>query len=346
METTPGEEKKEESLVFVAQINNEYSSAKAVGAIEQGTSIGYFTGEPAERPDRYTLCIGENLHILNKGDLVYMNHSCRPNVAFRWTSCIDDLASDVHTNGALTELFPEVVTIRNISQGEDITFNYNTTEWVLTSPFDCNCKSESCVGRVLGYESLNPQQRDEIAEITAPHIRRMFVKTFENDAPLVEVVQLNREFSSARAAVNICKGEVLGCFSGIRLETPDKYTLCIGDNLHILNQGKLVFMNHSCTPNVAFQWPSCCYEPDSEAPLESRFPSVVALRDIAEGEDIAFNYNTTEWQLSSPFSCNCLSNNCLGKVLGYKFLNPQERQQIDGLAAPHIERQVGKEAMQ
>jgi D-alanine-D-alanine ligase-like ATP-grasp enzyme len=47
--------------------------------------------------------------------------------------------------------------------------------------------------------------------------------------------------------------------------------------------------------------------------------------------------------LESPFYCLCGSSHCIGTVLGYKYLNTDQRQRICGLIAPHIERKVGIE---
>jgi SET domain-containing protein len=71
------------------------------------------------------------------------------------------------------------------------------------------------------------------------------------------------------------------------------------------------FLNHSCEPNTMF---------DSE-----NF-QIFAIRDIMAGEEITYNYCTTEFDLlakNEHFSCRCGSKNCIGTISGFKHL-PQE----------------------
>jgi dihydroorotase-like cyclic amidohydrolase len=42
----------------------------------------------------------------------------------------------------------KIVAQRIIEAGEDITFNYLTSERQITTPFDCQCSDENCVGRI------------------------------------------------------------------------------------------------------------------------------------------------------------------------------------------------------
>lgn len=63
-------------------------------------------------------------------------------------------------------------------------------------------------------------------------------------------------------------------------------------------------MNHSCSPNVAFDV--------SSAPGWR----VRALKDLAEGEILTFAYFSTEWNMDQPFTCACKAPNCLGVIRG------------------------------
>ena len=62
------------------------------------------------------------------------------------------------------------------------------------------------------------------------------------------------------------------------------------------------FLNHSCNPNCYIEWQNL---------------NLVALRDIQIGEEISFNYNTSEYDLinmvqNCSFKCRCNSKNCIG----------------------------------
>lgn len=83
---------------------------------------------------------------------------------------------------------------------------------------------------------------------------------------------------------------------------PNYLTVQIGENRHIhLNPEYLKNINHSCDPNVFF---------DTSA------MEVVALQDIAAGEELRFFYPSTEWKMDQPFSCHCGSEKCLGDIRG------------------------------
>lgn len=74
---------------------------------------------------------------------------------------------------------------------------------------------------------------------------------------------------------------------------------------HIELNSDLLYVNHSCAPNVAFKVPSN----ESEWRVE-------ALEDLAEGTIMTFAYFTTEWDMQQPFECLCGSKDCLGVITG------------------------------
>jgi hypothetical protein len=52
-----------------------------------------------------------------------------------------------------------------------VTFDYNTTESSMASPFDCHCGSALCVGLVRGADHLTPPQRARLASYLADYLR-------------------------------------------------------------------------------------------------------------------------------------------------------------------------------
>jgi len=65
-------------------------------------------------------------------------------------------------------------------------------------------------------------------------------------------------------------------------------------------------MNHSCQPNVRIDVDSL---------------RIVAARDVAAGAELTFFYPSTEWELAQPFICVCGTDECLGPIMGAKFLS-------------------------
>jgi len=86
---------------------------------------------------------------------------------------------------------------------------------------------------------------------------------------------------------------------------------------HFELNSELVYINHSCEPNVALElpggWPGL-----AEGKWRLR-----SLCDIKKGDALAFAYFSTEWDMAQPFQCQCGSETCVGMIRGAKYM-PQE----------------------
>ncbi len=85
-----------------------------------------------------TIQIDVGRHLKNEF-LAYADHSCEPNTLFD----IDTLA---------------LKAIREIEAGDLVRFFYPGSEVELAQPFDCNCRTDSCLGLVKGGFYLTPEQ--------------------------------------------------------------------------------------------------------------------------------------------------------------------------------------------
>lgn len=139
------------------------------------------------------------------------------------------------------------------------------------------------------------------------------------------------------ATHSIASGERLFTIEGELTTRPSRYSLQIGENLHIdLGNGHGTeeileryfwrFMNHSCDPNALI-----------------REREVVAWRDIKPWEAVTIDYNTTEWEMAEPFACHCGSLGCLGKIQGFKYLTPTQRERLR-MVAPYLSRHASEES--
>jgi 5-methylcytosine-specific restriction endonuclease McrA len=89
------------------------------------------------RPSQMTVQISEDVHIeLLPECLECANHSCEPNTFFDTTNM-------------------ELVTVKPIRKGEEITFFYPSAEWDMDHPFQCHCGGEHCIGLVKGAKYLD-----------------------------------------------------------------------------------------------------------------------------------------------------------------------------------------------
>ncbi|MFM8177949.1 MAG: SET domain-containing protein-lysine N-methyltransferase [Candidatus Kapaibacterium sp.] len=87
-------------------------------------------------PTYLTVQVDDGAHVeLWPPQLQYTNHSCRPN-------CFFD-----------TQSF-ELVALRDIEAGDELTFFYPSTEWHMQQSFACVCGAEECVGSVSGADSM------------------------------------------------------------------------------------------------------------------------------------------------------------------------------------------------
>lgn len=84
-----------------------------------------------------TVQTGVDQHItLQPEFLQYINHSCDPNVFFDTTSM-------------------ELVCLKPLKPGDELTFFYPSTEWDMSQPFVCNCGSKQCLQLINGASHLD-----------------------------------------------------------------------------------------------------------------------------------------------------------------------------------------------
>lgn len=144
------------------------------------------------------------------------------------------------------------------------------------------------------------------------------------------VARINGEYCVlTREAIPV--GQAIFAIRGKLTDTPTKYSVQVGLDTHIeLNDMDFEdmidtcpwrFTNHSCDPNATI--------------VDRR---MVAIRDIAEWEQVTFNYNTTELSMAEPFQCHCGSVHCLRTIAGFRHLDAAERERLRPWLAPYLEK--------
>lgn len=66
------------------------------------------------------------------------------------------------------------------------------------------------------------------------------------------------------------------------------------------------FINHSCEANAYIDFESL---------------TLRAVRDIRRGEEITYNYFTTDWDKEDVFDCLCGTSGCFKKISGFRSLD-------------------------
>ncbi|HLG39474.1 MAG TPA: SET domain-containing protein-lysine N-methyltransferase [Chitinophagaceae bacterium] len=126
------------AVVWQNLVNNQKSSF-AQQAYMPGDIITPFSGkEVFSKPTYLTLQVDVDRHIMMHPEhLQYINHSCDPNVFFDTYSM-------------------QVIALRRIEEGDELSFFYPSTEWDMAQPFKCFCGSHRCLGEIKGAAHINP----------------------------------------------------------------------------------------------------------------------------------------------------------------------------------------------
>lgn len=88
------------------------------------------------------------------------------------------------------------------------------------------------------------------------------------------------------------------------------------------------YINHSCDPNTRIDFTGMNF---------------IASRDIKKGEEITYNYLTTEYDLVKDglnFNCRCGSKNCLKIIKGFKFLKKFQKLKLKFLLSPFLKKKL------
>ena len=120
----------------------------------------------------------------------------------------------------------------------------------------------------------------------------------------------------------IAEGEHLFSLIGRETLTPTRYSVQLGPALHldqecarditdVVHRYFWRYMDHHCDPTTVI-----------------REREVIALRAIAQGDGVTFDYNVTEYDMAEPFRCHCGSARCVGLVRGARHLTPAQRAHV------------------
>ncbi|MBI4675257.1 MAG: SET domain-containing protein-lysine N-methyltransferase [Chloroflexi bacterium] len=86
------------------------------------------------------------------------------------------------------------------------------------------------------------------------------------------------------------------------------------------------YFNHSCDPNAGLQGQIV----------------LVAMRDIAPGEEICFDYAMTDGSDYDEFECHCGAPNCRKFVRGSDWRNPELWEKYRGYFMPYLQKRIDR----
>ena len=138
-------------------------------------------------------------------------------------------------------------------------------------------------------------------------------------------------FNGLFAARPFTEGEAILALEGELASRPSTFSVQLAANAHLevppgadpLEDARFHwrFLNHSCDPN-------------SYVRAEDR--TLRALRPVSRGEELTFNYLTTESRLATPFECRCGSAGCFGQIRGFSFLTREQQLALEPARAAHL----------
>ncbi len=113
---------------------------------------------------------------------------------------------------------------------------------------------------------------------------------------------------------------------------PDEksHTIQVDEGLYLaplsLDEEPADYINHSCNPNAGIRGQI----------------SLVAMRPIAAGEEITFDYAMTDSTPYDEFPCACGAPTCRGQVRGDDWQRPELWQRYKGYFSAYLERRISK----
>jgi len=129
---------------------------------------------------------------------------------------------------------------------------------------------------------------------------------------------------------NIRKGELLIDIEAMVVKKRVDYALQIGKSAYLLANYIDNFINHSCSPNVFVK----LYENNKNR------VSYIAFKNIRKGQELFWNYNTTEWDFGKGFICHCGSKNCIRRVRGMRYLTKLQQKKLAPISTPFIRKKL------
>lgn len=116
------------------------SAAISLVSLEPGALLAKITeATPTGSATWTSFQTGRDSHMEFNSDIVYINHSCDPNLE------VDTSLMEVR-----------VAKDRHIKAGDELTWFYPSAEWEMAQSFPCECGTNRCLGAVRGSKYIEP----------------------------------------------------------------------------------------------------------------------------------------------------------------------------------------------
>ena len=99
----------------------------------------------------------------------------------------------------------------------------------------------------------------------------------------------------------------------------DTYGFQFGADRFVMTKADCRYANHSCDPNTWWQG-----------------SVMIARRDIQPGEEVTYDYSSSDIDVEWDMECHCGSSNCRGVVLNTDYLSLDWQRQYGEHLPPHV----------
>ena len=269
------------------------------------------------------------------------NHSCDPNAGLRGQIAL--------------------VAMRDIMTGEEVCLDFAMYARAPHEGLACTCEAMNCRGRITRHDWQNPELRKRYSGYFSPFVQHwinlLAAGQDPGEQPGLAKLEPDKDLplsthylspklaagTTARLSQNgvfavekVNPGEVLTVWGGVvvshqRLLKMGKYqqmlAVQIEEELHLAPFGPpepADYFNHSCNPNAGLNGQNC----------------LVALRSIFPGDEVCFDYATSDSTPYDEFECGCGEPECRGRITARDWQCPELIQRYQGYFSPYLEIQI------
>ncbi len=142
--------------VTVQRLGGKGRGVVALRAFALGDRV--LRAEPAEvsaERTTHTIQWDWHVHFVPAEPATYLNHCCDPNLNVRSSA----------------EGGYDFLARRAIAAGDEVTFDYGTTEYEIVTEGPCLCGAAACTGRMLGFKDWSPERKARYGVFVADYLK-------------------------------------------------------------------------------------------------------------------------------------------------------------------------------
>ena len=165
--------------VRVEQDENGHRRLVTTEPIASGDEIFSLDGVVRTSPTRHSIQVGPDEHLDDMGPVDATNHQCDPSAFIDFSD-------------------PRRIVLRalrSLSVGAEVSIHYCATEYDMSSPFDCYCGADACLGRIRGYRYVSDDVARDLEPWLSPALRTLRINRAAPSGVTISPARTNPAFS-------------------------------------------------------------------------------------------------------------------------------------------------------